>query len=606
MTAVHRSREIVRQRPGTGKGRAAPSGRTEVSEVHTQGEAERAWILSGVLSLVVSDPPEDVAVRSTLDALRQVEGYRAAMAYLWDPAAATLVLTGTSPLGGRAPAEDRYGPGESVIGRAAMSTDVVVGSLQPPVVKAGARPAAVPTRSVAAAARMTDGDDLIGVVAVITVERAAAAAKRAVAEAAQLLGMALARRSRHASERRSAEMLEAVGILVRSVNAESSLLETLGSVAGLGLRVTRADACAVYVSDRAQRGLRLAAVAPRQAAVPETWTGEGDPSGFASRIAVVGSERVAGIVVFGEGRHATQVDLDACERLASVVAVAVRQRRLLDTSIERTRADDLLWEIVGASGRTDAAPLLARAHRVGCDLGQPKVVLVGTSARGDLPGRLRSAILAADPTALVDLGGDHVVAIAAPDAATKIEVGAWSLGVSQACDEIARYPLAYRQAWDTLDLGVRLFGPGHVVRFEDLGSYRFVPALIQAGLSGEAEYRDVSKLSDELLRTLEAYLDCGGNTALAAKQLYLHRNTLRQRLERISTILGTEVSLPDRWLTLQLAIKTVRMSRLDPGLSAKPRAVAGRAASRGHLTPSSTTTVDVPHIARRAPRAARS
>ena len=79
----------------------------------------------------------------------------------------------------------------------------------------------------------------------------------------------------------------------------------------------------------------------------------------------------------------------------------------------------------------------------------------------------------------------------------------------------------------------------------------------------------MSRLSDELLRTLEAYLDSGGNTALAAKQLFLHRNTLRQRLERISTTLDLDVSAPERWLALQLAIKTARITRLE-GLRVRP------------------------------------
>jgi len=488
------------------------------------------------------------------------------MAYLWDRGADALVLAQTAPLGGRLAGEDRYARGESVVGRAAISTGVTVGTIQP-AVRPGVRPAALPPRAVAVAARIGDGDDLLGVVAVLMNERPSAAVTRAVSEAAELLGIAVARRRRSADQRRSAQMLEAVEILARSANAGSSLLETLGSLASLGLRVTRAEACAVYVAERSQRGLRVAAVAPRQAVVPGVWTAELEGRAFASRTAVVGGED-ASVVLFAEGRSATQEDLDVCGRLASIVALVVRQRRLAEMSVDRARADDLLWEVVGASGKTDAAALLARAHRVGCDLGQPKVIIVGTPARDDPPTRLRSAILAADPTALADVGGDHVVAVAEPSAVAKIGAGPWSLGVSQTCADVSGYPTAYRQAWDTLDLGVRLFGAGHVVRFEDLGSYRFVPALIQAGLGGEAEYRDVSKLTDELLRTLEAYLDSGGNTAVAAKRLYLHRNTLRQRLERISSILGADVSLPTRWMTLQLVIKTVRVSRLDASLSA--------------------------------------
>lgn len=566
MTGIHRSRAIVRERVPAGNGRGAPSAQAEVSGVHTPDVRSDRWILGDTLRLIGSDPPVDLVIRSALDALRGVEGCRAALAYLWDPGAETLSLAGTAPLGQRV-GDERYRLGDEVIGRAALSTDgVVTGSLAivgPP--RGKARLASIATRATVTATRIESHDELFGVLAVVPVERPSTGATRALTEAAELLAIALARGRMRSVERRHTDLLGCIEILARSAAAEASLAETLAAIAALGLRVTRGNACAVYVSDRSQRELRLAAVAPRGSGVPDVWRQRDDVPGacLVARTAFVGAERAASVVVFADSRRPTQDDVAVCERLASVVAVAIRQRRLLDASVERVRVDELLWDIVGASGRADPAAVLARAQRAGCDLSDTRVVVVGTSPTGEKAARLRSAIIAADPTAIADVSGDHVVAIVTPGALAKLPADAWSIGVSQACDDLALYARAYRQAWDTLDLGTRLFGPARLVRFEDLGSYRFVPALVQAGLRSEAEYHQVSKLSDELLRTLEAYLDSGGNTALAAKQLYLHRNTLRQRLERISTILEMDVSRPDRWLALQLAIKTARMSRLD-------------------------------------------
>lgn len=548
-----------------------------MSDVHTLEVRGDRWILGDLLQLIGSDPPPALVVRAALDALRGVEGCRGALAYLWDPRAEALALAETVPLDRRFAGDDPYRLGEGVIGRAALSTEgVATGSLAiagPP--RGKARLASIATRATVAASRVASRDELFGVLAIVLEDRPSAGATRALAEAGALLAIALARGRMRAIEMRQAELLECIEILSRSANAEASLVETLGAIAALGLRVTRGSACAVYVSDRSQRELRLTAVAPRGSAVPDVWQQrDDDPSAcLVARTAFVGTERVASVVVFDDTRRATQEETSVCQRLASVVAVAIRQRRLLDASVERTRLDELLWDIVGASGRTDPAAMRARAQRAGCDLGDPRVVVVGTSPTGEKATRLRAAIIAADPTAIADVSGDHVVAIVRPAALAELPTGTWSIGASQACDDLARYPLAYRQAWDTLDLGIRLFGSAHLVRFEDLGSYRFVPALVQAGLRSEAEYHQVSKLSDDLLRTLEAYLDSGGNTALAAKQLYLHRNTLRQRLERISTTLDMDVSLPDRWLALQLAIKTARMYRLE---SARPGSPGSR------------------------------
>src|SRR5262249_51636796 len=150
---------------------------------------------------------------------------------------------------------------------------------------------------------------------------------------------------------------------------------------------------------------------------------------------------------------------------------------------------------------------LSRAHRMGCDLVDPHVVVVGCTTAGERPTRLRSALIAADAGAIADIGGDRVVAVVTVDALDRLPPGPWSLGGSPPCPEPSRYPAAYRQARETLELGMRLFGEGRVVRSDDLGSYRFVPALVESGLRAEREYAQVSKLPDELLRTLEAYLD---------------------------------------------------------------------------------------------------
>jgi purine catabolism regulator len=63
----------------------------------------------------------------------------------------------------------------------------------------------------------------------------------------------------------------------------------------------------------------------------------------------------------------------------------------------------------------------------------------------------------------------------------------------------------------------------------------------------------------ELLHTLEVYLDHGGAVAVAAQALYIHRNTLLHRLERITQI--CEVDLRDftHRINLHAAIKIYRL-----------------------------------------------
>ena len=61
-----------------------------------------------------------------------------------------------------------------------------------------------------------------------------------------------------------------------------------------------------------------------------------------------------------------------------------------------------------------------------------------------------------------------------------------------------------------------------------------------------------------LLGTLERYLDERGNVVGTARALYIHPNTLRQRLERIERETGLDLERDD-WLSLAIAVKVIRL-----------------------------------------------
>ena len=62
----------------------------------------------------------------------------------------------------------------------------------------------------------------------------------------------------------------------------------------------------------------------------------------------------------------------------------------------------------------------------------------------------------------------------------------------------------------------------------------------------------------QLFRTLETYLENRGNAGQTATALYVHRNTLRQRLRRIAGIIDVDPSDPAAWFDLVLAVRLIR------------------------------------------------
>ena len=114
------------------------------------------------------------------------------------------------------------------------------------------------------------------------------------------------------------------------------------------------------------------------------------------------------------------------------------------------------------------------------------------------------------------------------------------------------------QAEHALVVGRALYGEGRATHFDELGPYCFVLNQPAHEVRAFAERILGALIADdahgELVDTLEAYLRLHGNLNSVARQLYLHRNTVRHRLKRIAKLTGADLEDPDARLAMQLAI----------------------------------------------------
>ena len=58
----------------------------------------------------------------------------------------------------------------------------------------------------------------------------------------------------------------------------------------------------------------------------------------------------------------------------------------------------------------------------------------------------------------------------------------------------------------------------------------------------------------DLVRTLRAYFAAGANASEAADRMFLHRNSMLYRLERIQKLTGLDLKDPDASLALRLGL----------------------------------------------------
>lgn len=117
--------------------------------------------------------------------------------------------------------------------------------------------------------------------------------------------------------------------------------------------------------------------------------------------------------------------------------------------------------------------------------------------------------------------------------------------------------IAALQAEQAARIGRALEGPGRVTAFGDLGPYCFILGRSTAEI--RAFCRAVlGPLADDPqhdeLRTLEVFLRHHGSLNAVARTLFLHRNTVRQRLKRISALTGADLEDAGQRVQLYLAV----------------------------------------------------
>ena len=307
----------------------------------------------------------------------------------------------------------------------------------------------------------------------------------------------------------------------------------------------------------------------------------------------VGAERYGTILVADDGRDLGSDRLEAIEYAATVAALRQVQARAVAEADRRFQAVCLEELVTGHV--TDRSVLMERATTFAWDLaaprsvllaeaqamaGQPVGALAGTVEEGPLRSRLADAARASlGPGAIVWERSREIGALVAGgrpsdlrDAGTALQAEATrrlpgvlvGVGIGRPSRDPLNLHASYMEARRALSIGRWGHGPGRLTVFEELGIDRLlanVPdaeaaAFCEATLGRLEAYDDAR--GTNLVATLEAFLDTR-NVALTARQLYLHYNTLKNRLVRIEEIVGPYLDDPSRCLSLSLALRLRRL-----------------------------------------------
>jgi sugar diacid utilization regulator len=142
--------------------------------------------------------------------------------------------------------------------------------------------------------------------------------------------------------------------------------------------------------------------------------------------------------------------------------------------------------------------------------------------------------------------------------------------VTVGCGRVYDDPLALRtsfsEAQRALTVGRHANGPGRVYAYDDLGLSRLLLACPEPELTafhvevlGPLLDFESAHPGSDLLLTLQAFLASNRNAAAAARELFVHYNTVRYRLDRIEHLLGPFQNDAGRCLALELALRAGRL-----------------------------------------------
>ena len=141
-----------------------------------------------------------------------------------------------------------------------------------------------------------------------------------------------------------------------------------------------------------------------------------------------------------------------------------------------------------------------------------------------------------------------------------------SIGVGNPCQQISDYRRGFAEATEALQMGQNLNRDGGVTHFNDLGVYRYLYKIARMDDLRDMYQDQVAHIANydrrkgtDLLDTLETYLECAGNLTKTSNRLFVHRNTLIQRLERLQSLCEIDLQERSNWLTLQVAIKVYKL-----------------------------------------------
>lgn len=132
------------------------------------------------------------------------------------------------------------------------------------------------------------------------------------------------------------------------------------------------------------------------------------------------------------------------------------------------------------------------------------------------------------------------------------------LGIGTIASNIKDIAKSYKEARIALEVGRVFDGEKYIMNYENLGIARLIyqlpTTLCELFLSEVFKKDSIDSLDQETLYTIQKFFENNLNVSETSRQLYVHRNTLVYRLDKVRKITGLDLRLFDHAIVFKVAL----------------------------------------------------
>jgi len=294
-----------------------------------------------------------------------------------------------------------------------------------------------------------------------------------------------------------------------------------------------------------------------------------------------GDERIGGVVLLQPGRPEPEaVEFLHLAAVAALTEVAVEEAR---EEVEENVRGSFLEELRERPDAIDAADVVRRAGRLGCDLSAGAVVLcaelsserprhvvalIASEYAGALAQHIEGGVSGRVYALLPSTGDQNATVTAARTLAGRLQRHG-VVALSSFYGDPGELGRAIQEAELVLEVLQRGDGLGGPIQ-EDIGTgtYRLLFRVLASHPEEVRSFYDdtvaaIVRYDDQyrtdLVQTLEAYLEHNCNMNATAAAIYAHRHTVAYRLERVKELSGLDPVLSEDRERLGLGLKAYRI-----------------------------------------------